>query len=150
MVDISEGLEASRRNVARFESHKRCGSRSVCNYNVDLSLRPAKSTSGAISSRLRCDWRSNNLLDMDFFMKSQALGTIKNARMELEAGLIVRLRATVAGEVLAELLRLAKEILAEQTDAAKNVGAVLVAAGYEDLLRRMGRSLRVWPVGQPC
>jgi hypothetical protein len=67
-----------------------------------------------------------------------ALGAIKNAKAELEAGLIARVRVLVAGEMLAELVRLGKEILETNTEEAKNVAAVLVAAAYEDLIRRMG------------
>lgn len=67
-----------------------------------------------------------------------AIGTIREARAELAAGLTGQMRAEVAGEVLSELLRLAREILSGGAEPAKNVGAVLVAAAYEDLLRRMG------------
>jgi hypothetical protein len=72
-------------------------------------------------------------------VKDLALGTIKNILMELEAGLIVSVRTAVTGEVLAELLGLAKEILNEKSDTSKNVCAVLVAAAYEDMIRRMGQ-----------
>jgi hypothetical protein len=67
-----------------------------------------------------------------------AEGAILNAKAELEAGLIENMRAAVAGEVLAELARIGKEILEDKTDEAKNVGAVLIAAAYEGTLRRMG------------
>lgn len=56
----------------------------------------------------------------------------------LEAGLILKVRVAVAGEILVELLRVAKETLIEHTEEAKNVAAVLTAAGYEGLVRRMG------------
>jgi len=51
----------------------------------------------------------------------------------------------VAGEILAELVRLGKEILQEHTEEAKNVSAVLIAAAYEDLMRRMGQELASFP-----
>ena len=73
-----------------------------------------------------------------FELSALSLGTISNAKAELQAGLIVRLRVLVAGEILAELVRLGKEILEAKTDAAKNVAAVLVAAAFEDLVRKMG------------
>jgi hypothetical protein len=76
-----------------------------------------------------------------FGLSLLALGTIANVKAELEAGLIVKLRALVAGEILAELVRLGKEILDEQTDAAKNVAAVMTAAALEDLIRRLGLEL---------
>jgi hypothetical protein len=76
---------------------------------------------------------------MDKPIKDLALGTITNTLMELEAGLIISIRTAVTGEVLAELLGLAKEILNEKSDTSKNVCAVLVAAAYEDMIRRMGQ-----------
>lgn len=36
------------------------------------------------------------------------------------------------------MVRLGKEVLSARTDEAKNVGAVLVAAAYEGVLRKMG------------
>lgn len=65
-------------------------------------------------------------------------GTIRNIRAEIEGGLIKSVRALLTGEIVAELLVLAKEILADSSEAAKNVSAVLVAAAFEDLIRRMG------------
>lgn len=72
------------------------------------------------------------------YLCSHAYGAIQNAKAELEAGLIMKLRVAVAGEILAELIRLAKEIMADRTEEATNVSAVLIAAAYEDLIRRMG------------
>ena len=51
------------------------------------------------------------------------------------------LRVLVAGEILSELIRLGKEVLQEQRDEAKDVAAVLIAAAFEDLMRRMGSEL---------
>jgi hypothetical protein len=70
-----------------------------------------------------------------------AYGAINNAKAELEAGLIGTLRLRVTGEVLADLVGMGKDILAEGTDAAKNVAAVMIAAAFEDLMRRMGFEL---------
>lgn len=67
-----------------------------------------------------------------------AVGTLLNARAELKAGLVPSVRVLVAGEVLGELVRLGKEILEEKSEGAKNVAAVLVAAAFEDLMRRIG------------
>ena len=75
---------------------------------------------------------------MNFPLLMHARGAIKGTKAELEAGLIVRLRVAVAGEILAELIRLAKEIIVDRTEEAKNAGAVLIAAAYEGLMRRMG------------
>ena len=70
-----------------------------------------------------------------------ARGAIINAKAELQSGLIGSLRLQVTGEVLADLVGLGKEILAEGTDVAKNVAAVMIAAAFEDLVRRMGTEL---------
>jgi hypothetical protein len=48
------------------------------------------------------------------------------------------LRVGVAGEILAQLIGLAKETIGDRTDEAKNVAAVLAASAYEGLIRRMG------------
>jgi hypothetical protein len=67
-----------------------------------------------------------------------ALGVIENTKREADAGLIVNLRVLVAGELLAELLRLAKDVLGERTEEATNVAAVLIASAFETLIRKMG------------
>ena len=77
-------------------------------------------------------------MNMEHHMGLHAIGVIGNAKAELQAGLIVNLRACVAGEILVELIRLAKEIMVDRTEEAKNVSAVLIAAAYEGLMRRMG------------
>ena len=73
-------------------------------------------------------------------LRQNARGKIKNIKAEISAGLIKSVRGLVAGEILAELVAVAKETLAETQDpeVAKNIGAVLVASAFEDLLRRMG------------
>lgn len=53
----------------------------------------------------------------------------------------MKMRVAVVGEVLSEMVRLAKEILSERTEASKNTAAVLTAAAYEGLVRRMGEEL---------
>jgi hypothetical protein len=70
-----------------------------------------------------------------------AQGAIRNAIAEMEGGLIVSLRAVVAGEIFSELVGLGKETLQGGTESAKNVSAVLIAAAFEDLMRRMGSEL---------
>lgn len=72
---------------------------------------------------------------------ANALCAIKNAKAELQAGLVTGVRVLVAGEILAELVRLAKETMGDKGEAAKNVAAVLAAAAFEDLIRRMGENL---------
>jgi hypothetical protein len=71
-------------------------------------------------------------------LRRHAYGAINNAKAELEAGLVGNLRILVTGEVLADLVGLGKEILADGTEVTKNVASVLIAAAFEDLMRRMG------------
>jgi len=85
-----------------------------------------------------CEAIEKSTSGREFELWAHAIGAIRNTKAEIEAGLIIRVRVAVAGEVLEELVRLAREILADKTEEAKNVGAVLVAAAYEDLIRRMG------------
>jgi hypothetical protein len=70
-----------------------------------------------------------------------AMAAINNTIAEIEGGLITSLRAVVAGEVFGELVGLGKEILANNTEASKNIAAVLIAAAFEDIIRRMGTEL---------
>lgn len=70
-------------------------------------------------------------------LSEHAYGAIANAKRELESGLIVKVRVFVAGEVLSALVSLAKDTLQERDEGAKNVSAVLIAAAFEDLIRRM-------------
>jgi hypothetical protein len=62
---------------------------------------------------------------------SYAQGAVENAVAEIEGGLIGSLRAVVAGEIFAELVSLGKQILEDDTEAAKNVSAVLIAAALK-------------------
>ncbi len=74
-------------------------------------------------------------------LRHLAYGAITNVVAELEAGLVGNLRVHVTGEILAELVSLGKEILGSGTESGKNVAAVLIAAAFEDLIRRMGVEL---------
>jgi hypothetical protein len=76
-----------------------------------------------------------------FYQHQYADGAIRNVIAEIEGGLIVGLRAQVAGEIFADLVSLGKVALEDDTESAKNVSAVLVAAAFEDLIRRMGSEL---------
>jgi CheY-specific phosphatase CheX len=78
---------------------------------------------------------------LDFYQRNLAYSTIVTVIGEIENGLIVNFRAQVAGEVMSELVCVGKELLADDTDASKNVSAVLIAAAFEDLMRRMGSEL---------
>jgi hypothetical protein len=92
--------------------------------------------------------KSIGFLSAQDLRAEQAHNAIQSAVTEIENGLLVNLRAQVAGEVLAELVGLGKEILSDRTETAKNVSAVLIAAAFEDLIRRMGKEL-AGVVGRP-
>ena len=56
---------------------------------------------------------------LDFNIYQYARGVIRNTAEELRAGLTVRIRVAVAGEILVELIRLAKEIMVDRTEESK-------------------------------
>lgn len=68
-----------------------------------------------------------------------AKGVLDSLRSDLDAGLVGDLQRTIEGEVLGDLVELAKTVLSDSS--AINVAAVLTAAVYEDTIRRMGRQL---------
>jgi hypothetical protein len=64
-------------------------------------------------------------------------GTLLSIKAELDSGFIGSLRATLTGDVLTDFIKLARATLEESGDDAKNVAAVLAAAAFEDVLRRL-------------
>jgi len=68
-------------------------------------------------------------------------GALENLKAELETGAIGSLRQRIAGDVLTDFIQLARTVLDDPSDKAKNVAAVLTAAAFEDTIRRMGESL---------
>jgi hypothetical protein len=69
---------------------------------------------------------------------ASSLGVLRNLKSEIEQGIIGNLRCEVTGEVLGDLLQLGKATLGEGTNESKHVAAVLVAAAFEDTIRRLG------------
>jgi hypothetical protein len=67
-----------------------------------------------------------------------AIGALNTLKQEIELDLIGNMKMEVTGEVLGDFLLLAKSSLDEGTVDGKNVAAVLTAAAFEDLIRRMG------------
>ena len=65
-------------------------------------------------------------------------GALKNLQGEIDAGAIGSISRGVTGEVLGDIVGLAKAALAENYPNSKNVAAVLAAAAFEDTIRRMG------------
>jgi hypothetical protein len=76
--------------------------------------------------------------NFDRHVKPAVLGTLRAIKGDVENGLVGDLRRRAVGEVVADMLLLAKEALADKRDAAKNVAAVLAAASFEDTIRKMG------------
>ncbi len=64
-------------------------------------------------------------------------GVLAAIKAELDSGFIGSLRATLTGEVLTDFIKLARMTLEESGDDAKNVTAVLAAAAFEDVLRKL-------------
>ena len=64
-------------------------------------------------------------------------GALANMLAEVGASFVGSLKARVAGEILADFVSLAREVLSEAGDDAKNVGSVLAAAAFEDSMRRL-------------
>ena len=77
---------------------------------------------------------SSHVIDSSVSAISGVLASIK---AELDAGFIGSLRATLTGEVLTDFIKLGRATLDEAGDGAKNVAAVLAAAAFEDVLRKL-------------
>jgi uncharacterized membrane protein YeaQ/YmgE (transglycosylase-associated protein family) len=63
-----------------------------------------------------------------------AAGCIANMVAEVKSGLIQSIRLGICGEILADLIGMAREALGE---SSVQVAAVLTAAAFEDLVRRL-------------
>jgi hypothetical protein len=85
--------------------------------------------------------KDKNIGFKNHWVATAAQGTLKNLKREIETGLTGSLRNQITAEVLTDLIQLARVVLKESGDGAKNVAAVLTAAAFEDVIRRMGESL---------
>lgn len=83
------------------------------------------------------EFRGGNAYQLGMF-RNALKGALKNLQQELDAGLIGSLAKRFSSEVLTDLVQLARAVLDEPGDNAKNVAAVLAAAAFEDTIRRMG------------
>ena len=70
-------------------------------------------------------------------LRSMARGTLEGIMRQINSGLAINLRSQAKGEVFADLVALATDVLSNKSDEAKNTAAVLVAAAYEDVLRTL-------------
>jgi len=67
-------------------------------------------------------------------------GVLQNIQAEIESGFVGDLHLAITGDVLTDLIKLAREVLDEKEEGAKNVAAVLSAAAYEDTIRRLAKN----------
>jgi len=85
-----------------------------------------------------CERTASSAWDFGEIARLTALGFLRSLKQEVERGLVGNLRLEITGEVLGDFLLLAKSSLDGGTEDGKNVSAVLTAAAFEDLIRRMG------------
>lgn len=74
---------------------------------------------------------------LDNQLTDLAQGVLQNLKTEIELGIVTSLSGSITGDVLTDFLKLARAILGESGEGAKNVAAVLAAALFEDTLRRI-------------
>lgn len=94
---------------------------------TSVQLRTFKDSINALSGKQHSGGDIENL----------CTGVIFSTIADAKAGLITNLRAQIEGEVLGDLIALAKIALEDKSDPSMHVAAVLVAAAYEDALRRL-------------
>jgi hypothetical protein len=70
-------------------------------------------------------------------VRPAVIGTLEALKSDVAEGLTGNVALQVSGELLGDLLSLAKVALADGGEGQKNVAAVLVAAAFEDTLRRL-------------
>jgi uncharacterized protein YutE (UPF0331/DUF86 family) len=68
-------------------------------------------------------------------------GALHAIQADVEGGILGSLLDAVTGDVLSDLIKLARTVSDEGGDASKNVAAVLAAAAFEDSLRRLAASV---------
>ncbi len=88
-----------------------------------------------VADRSKDGIRSRNLQNI---VAPAVEGALKALKADVEAGLTGNVAMQASGELLGDFLGLAREALdGPAIDARKNVAAVLVAAAFEDTLRRL-------------
>lgn len=87
--------------------------------------------------------KENLTITFTRLVRPAAQGALRSLRAEVEQGLVGSVERRATGEVLGDMLTLAKEALGEGTPDAKNVAAVLTAAAYEDTVRRLAAAKAV-------
>lgn len=108
-----------------------------CVSLLTLVYGPKSSQVAQFNSAIATAGRSST----NFWTIQTAHGVLRNLKSEIEVGLTRNLRHQITGEVLTDLIQLARTVLDEPGDNAKNVASVLTAAAFEDTIRRMGETL---------
>lgn len=90
----------------------------------------------ALKDYIETIYRSQKLTNSAFVAK-HCEGVISSTMADIKAGLTTNFRGEIQGEVLGDLIAIAKETLNDKADSATNVAAVLTAAAFEDVLRRL-------------
>jgi hypothetical protein len=80
---------------------------------------------------------TRNPKDSSIVIHQFAIGAIRNMVAEIQGGLVENVRLQITGEVLADLVALARDALAKGT---VHVAAVLTAAAFEDTLRSIAKA----------
>lgn len=76
-------------------------------------------------------------INLHKFVTPALTGALRSLRSDVAAGLTGNVAMLASGMELGDLLGLGKQALAQDGDGHKNVAAVLVAAAFEDTLRRL-------------
>jgi uncharacterized membrane protein YeaQ/YmgE (transglycosylase-associated protein family) len=90
----------------------------------------------AINRRVEAIGKEKGTGNIPTMIYQLVVGSMASMAADIKSGLVGSMRLGIAGEVLADLIALAREALDQKN---VHVAAVLAAAAYEDLLRRLGR-----------
>jgi hypothetical protein len=103
---------------------------------VAFAISMATALYGASSQQVEVmkDQVSKYKNDVDLYQFAK--GCIANMVAEVKSGLVKDIRLSIAGEIMADLLAMAREALAQR---AVPVAAVLTAAAFEDFMRRLAQ-----------
>ena len=116
------------------------------NYSYHGAISLMQALYGSNSNQEQALSRSIERLSKDIHPATQSIinqsilvikGTLTSIKAELDSGFIGTLRGRLTGETLTDFIKLARAVLEETNNDAKNVAAVLAAAAFEDVIRRL-------------
>ena len=103
---------------------------------LSFAISMATAFYGASSQQVEVIKRHAEKHKVDADLYEFAKGYIANMVAEVKGGLVQNIRLSIAGETLTDLIAMAREALAANSVP---VAAVLTAAAYEDLMRRLAQ-----------